>query len=77
MTLDGVKQAHGGTEEDTSGGFKYGDWVATYFDKVGGKVLKNKLNPADYHLGRKTFEIWAPYWLEYADFWPGINDGTK
>lgn len=28
-------------------------------------------------MGRKTFEIWEDYWSEHADFWPGINDGTK
>ena len=48
-----------------------------YFDDVGGKVMEKQLKPADYLLGRKTFEIWAPYWPEHADFWPGINDGTK
>ncbi len=33
--------------------------------------------PAEYLLGRKTFEIWEKYWPNHADFWPGINDGTK
>lgn len=28
-------------------------------------------------MGRETFDIWADYWPEHADFWPGINDGTK
>ena len=77
ITLDGVMQAPGGPKEDTSGGFKYGGWVATYSDEVYGKVLEKELKPADYLLGRKTFEIWAPYWPDHADFWPGINDGTK
>jgi dihydrofolate reductase len=77
ITLDGVMQAPGGPEEDTSGGFKYGGWVAPYFDEVYGKVLEKQLKPADYLLGRKTFEIFASYWPEHADFWPGINDVTK
>lgn len=77
ITLDGVMQAPGGPGEDISGGFKYGGWVAPYFDDVGVKVLKRQLQPADYLLGRKTFEIWAPYWPDHTDFWPGINDGTK
>ncbi len=77
ITLDGVMQAPGGPEEDTSGGFKYGGWTAPYGDEVGGKVLQKEMQPADYLLGRKTFEIWASYWPEHADIWPGINDGTK
>ena len=77
ITLDGVMQAPGGPEEDTSGGFKYGGWTAPYGDEVYGKVVEKELKPADYLLGRKTFEIWADYWPKHADFWPGINDGTK
>src|SRR4030095_15265042 len=77
ITLDGVMQAPGGPEEDTSGGFKYGGWVAPYFDEAGVKVLKKQLKPADYLLGRKTFQIWENYWPRHADFWPGINMGTK
>ena len=77
ITLDGVMQAPGGPEEDTSGDFKYGGWVAPYSDEVYGKVVQKELKPADYLLGRKTFEIWADYWPEHGDFWPGINEGTK
>ena len=77
ITLDGVMQAPGGPKEDTSGGFKYGGWVAPYSDEVYGKVVQKELKPADYLLGRKTFEIWANYWPEHGDFWPGINEGTK
>ena len=77
ITLDGVMQAPGGPKEDTSGGFKYGGWVAPYSDEVYDKVVQEELKPADYLLGRKTFEIWAGYWPEHGDFWPGINEGTK
>jgi dihydrofolate reductase len=77
ITLDGVMQAPGGPQEDRSGGFKYGGWTAPYGDEVYGKVVEKELKPADYLLGRKTFEIWADYWPEHADIWPGINDGTK
>jgi dihydrofolate reductase len=77
ITLDGVMQAPGGPKEDTSGRFKYGGWTEPYGDEIFGKVMQEELKPADYLLGRKTFEIWEKYWPQHADFWPGINDGTK
>ena len=77
ITLDGVMQAPGGPEEDTSGGFEYGGWVAPYNDEVGGKLMQKLMKPTDLLLGRKTFEIWEAYWPEHAAFWPGINDVTK
>jgi len=77
ISLDGVMQAPGGPEEDTSGAFKHGGWTAPYGDKVYGNVVQKELKPADYLLGRKTFEIWAGYWPEHGDFWPGINEGAK
>ncbi|MEO6168424.1 MAG: dihydrofolate reductase family protein [Chitinophagales bacterium] len=77
ITLDGVMQAPGGSREDTSEGFKYGGWSAPYGDEAYSNVVQKELKPAEYLLGRKTFEIWEKYWPEHADFWPGINDGTK
>lgn len=77
ITLDGVMQAPGGPEEDTSGGFKYGGWTAPYDDEGTGKAMEKQLKPADLLLGRKTFEIFASYWPSHADYWPGINDVTK
>jgi dihydrofolate reductase len=77
LTLDGVMQAPGGPEEDTSGVFKYGGWSAPYFDEAAGKVMEKQMKSADLLLGRKTFEIFASYWPEHADNWPGINDVTK
>lgn len=77
ITLDGVMQAPGGQTEDTSGGFKYGGWTEPYGNDVYNKVVQKELEPADYLLGRKTFEIWAAYWPQHGDFWPGINKGTK
>jgi dihydrofolate reductase len=77
ITLDGVLQAPGGPKEDPSGGFKYGGWSASYGDKVFGKAMQKQMKPTDILLGRKTFEIFASYWPEHADYWPGINDVTK
>jgi len=77
ITLDGVMQGPGGPGEDPSGGFRYGGWVAPYSDEIYNDVVQKELQPAEYLLGRKTFEIWAAYWPEHGDFWPGINDGKK
>lgn len=77
ITLDGVMQAPGGPEEDTSNNFEYGGWTAPYGDEVSGRVVQKQMRQADYLLGRKTFEIFAGYWPQHADVWPGINDGTK
>ena len=78
ITLDGIMQAPGGPTEDTSGGFTYGGWAVPYFDEFLGDVMTEQMGrPFDLLLGRKTFEIFASYWPEHADFWPGINDGTK
>lgn len=77
ISLDGVMQAPGGPKEDTSGGFKYGGWTASYGDEVSGKVMQKQMEPADLLLGRKTFEIFANYWPEHADYWPRINEVTK
>ena len=77
ITLDGVMQAPGGPKEDTSDDFKYGGWTKPYGDEVDDKLVQKELQPADYLLGKKTFKIWAAYWPEHGDFWPGINSGTK
>jgi len=77
ITLDGVMQAPGASKEDASEGFKYGGWSTPYMDKAYGKVAEKEMRPAEYLLGRTTFEIFAGYWPEHADVWPGINDGTK
>lgn len=80
ITLDGVMQAPGGPEEDTSGSFKYGGWTAPYFtaaDDAAGEMMAKQMKSADLLLGRKTFEIFSAYWPKHADMWPGINDVTK
>ncbi|MEQ7799301.1 dihydrofolate reductase family protein [Pedobacter sp. ASV1-7] len=77
ITLDGVMQAPGGPDEDTSGGFNYGGWTAPYADEVSGKLMQKQMEPADLLLGRKTFEIFADYWPKHADYWPGVNEVTK
>jgi dihydrofolate reductase len=80
ITLDGVMQAPGGPEEDTSSGFKYGGWTAPYFndaDEAASEMMAKQMKSADLLLGRKTYDIFAGYWPEHADMWPDINDVTK
>lgn len=78
ITLDGIMQAPGGPEEDTSGGFKYGGWTAPYFDEFSGKIMGEQMKqPFNLLLGRKTFEIFASYWPQHESVWPGINESVK
>ena len=78
ISLDGVIQAPGGPEEDTSGGFAYGGWTAPFSDEILGTALQKQMNkPFDLLLGRKTFEIWEPYWPQHGDIWPGVIAATK
>lgn len=76
ITLDGVVQSPGGLEED----FNYGGWSAPYFyeaDAAAGEFMAKHMKSADLLLGRKTFEVFAAYWPEHAEMWPGINEVTK
>ncbi|MDQ0110489.1 Dihydrofolate reductase [Chitinophaga terrae (ex Kim and Jung 2007)] len=77
ITLDGVMQAPGGPGEDTSGGFRYGGWVASYGDEAFGKVMQEQLKSTDLLLGRKTYDIFAGYWPTHENYWPGINSVRK
>jgi len=63
VSLDGVMQAPGGPDEDPTGGFKYGGWVAPLWDDVTGKAMDESFaKPYDLLLGRKTYDIFAAYW---------------
>jgi dihydrofolate reductase len=80
ITIDGVMQAPGGSKEDEAEGFKFGGWTAPYFGTVYAEAeefMKRWMESTDILLGLKTFKIFAGYWPEHADFWPGINDVTK
>jgi len=74
ITLDGVIQAAGGPED----GFKHGGWSAPYYDAALDKIAEKQKQPAkDLLLGRKTFEIFASFFPDHEDIWPGVNDVTK
>jgi len=78
ISLDGIIQAPGGTDEDNSGGFVHGGWSASHSDEVLGSLLRQQMKkPFDLLLGRKTFEIWESYWPQHDDVWPEVNTATK
>ena len=66
MSLDGVVQAPGGPQEDTSGGFRHGGWSLPYFDpQVMGPVIGAIAERGDALLqGRITYQVSAAAWPE-------------
>ena len=63
LSLDGVIQAPGATDEDTEGGFRHGGWQRPYFDDVLGATAAEGMAETDAYLfGRKTYEKMAAYW---------------
>ena len=61
MSLDGVMQAPGGSEEDPTGGFTHGGWAVNYFDdEMMGRIAQG--DPYELLLGRGTYEIFAAHW---------------
>lgn len=78
VSLDGVAQAPGRHDEDTSGGFTHGGWIRPYSDPELEALIHDQMNlPFELLLGRTTFEIWAPYWPHHATTWPGVNTAIK
>jgi dihydrofolate reductase len=68
MSLDGVIQAPGAPDEDTSGGFVHGGWHLGYFDELSQKWVLDSLAAATGFLfGRRTYEIFAAYWPNAPD----------
>jgi dihydrofolate reductase len=68
LTVDGVYQGPGGPDEDRRGGFDRGGWTAAYADEEMGPFLDAMFGRADaLLLGRKTYQIWEPYWPNHDD----------
>ncbi|MFF7065273.1 dihydrofolate reductase family protein [Pseudomonas sp. NPDC008258] len=71
ISLDGVMQAPGGPQEDTSGGFTYGGWIVPYAEEVFGQAMQALFSqPFELLLGRRTYDIFASYW-------PNIKDNSE
>jgi dihydrofolate reductase len=63
VSLDSVMQAPGGPDEDPTGGFRFGGWVAGLWDDVIGAAMDETFAaPFDLLLGRKTYDIFAAHW---------------
>ena len=75
VSLDGVMQAPGGPEEDPTGGFKHGGWIAPYGDETIGAALSELFAaPFDLLLGRRTYDIFAAYWPYVGGETRGIGE---
>lgn len=84
VSMDGVMQAPGGPEEDPTGGFEFGGWVAPMADDpVFGEEIERLFGePFDLLLGRRTYDIFAAYWPfaeggPYDDIAKAFNRATK
>lgn len=80
ISLDGVMQAPGGPEEDTSGGFTLGGWTVPYWDEVmHGAMGEIFAAHFDLLLGRKTYDIFAGHWprVEHDAKAKGYDEGTS
>jgi dihydrofolate reductase len=63
VSVDGVMQGLGGSDEDRSGGFERGGWALPLFDNEAAAFLAGVYQRADAFLfGRRTYEIFAAYW---------------
>jgi dihydrofolate reductase len=68
ISLDGVVQAPGAPEEDTTGGFQHGGWHLRYFDEVSQRWVLDYLTEAGGFLfGRRTYESFAGHWPKASE----------
>lgn len=68
LSLDGVMQAPGRTDEDLRGGFEHGGWALPYNDSVKGRVMAGGMAQAGPLLfGRRTYEDFFVVWPKRKD----------
>jgi dihydrofolate reductase len=75
VTVDGVMQGLGRSDEDRSGGFERGGWAIPLFGGEAATFLDQAFERADAFLfGRRTYEIFASSWGTGS--W-GANEGDN
>ena len=67
VSLDGVMQAPGGSEEDPTGGFRFGGWVAPFWAEDMGPFEALIMGDYDLLLGKRTYDIFSAYWPYHQD----------
>ncbi|WP_250292542.1 dihydrofolate reductase family protein [Streptomyces atroolivaceus] len=68
VSLDGVMQAPGGPDEDTTGGFEYGGWLVPFADEDMGTFMDEVFDRSGaFLLGRRTYDIFSAYWPQVTD----------
>jgi dihydrofolate reductase len=68
QSLDGIMQAPGGPDEDTTSGFRYGGWSFHFWDEGLEKAFGPVID-ADYDLllGKRTYDIFSSYWPKHQE----------
>src|SRR6059036_797761 len=85
VSVDGVMQGLGGSDEDRRGGFERGGWALPLFagDTEAMTFLNQVYQRADaFLLGRRTYEIFAGSWGTWDDpgdspIWKALNTKPK
>jgi dihydrofolate reductase len=68
LSVDGVYQGPGGPDEDRSGGFDWGGWLAPHFDEATGQFFDEVFDQVGaFLLGQRTYAIFAAAWPNATD----------
>jgi dihydrofolate reductase len=80
ISMDGVIQAPGRSDEDTRDGFTRGGWAVPYNDEVMAQRMGEGMSSSGAMLfGRRTYLDFYGYWPRQTDnpFTPYLNQATK
>jgi dihydrofolate reductase len=83
VSVDGVMQGNGPSEEDRKAGFERDGWALPLFDDEASAFVNEVYERADAFLfGRRTYEMFAGWWGTWADpgdspIWTALNTKPK